>query len=51
MCRKTTSFATALRRAFSKRVEVFGIEVDASRSTPDAKVLHAANVLAQYLDK
>ncbi len=40
----------SLRRAFSKRVDVFGIYVFASRSTPDAKVLHAAHVLAQYLD-
>jgi hypothetical protein len=40
----------SLRRAFSKRVDVFGIGVYASESTPDEKVLHAANVLAQYLD-
>jgi hypothetical protein len=37
----------SLRRVFSKRVEVFGIDVFASRSTPDAKLLHAAGVLGQ----
>ena len=40
----------SLRQAFAKRVMVFGIPVFASRSTPDAKVLHAASVLAEYLD-
>ena len=37
-------------RTFGKRVDVFGIPVYATADTPDAKVLHAANVLAQYLD-
>ena len=37
-------------RVFRKRVNVFGIPVYATANTPDAKVLHAANVLAQYLD-
>ena len=37
-------------RTFGKRVDVFGIPVYATANTPDAKVLHAANVLAQYLD-
>lgn len=35
---------------FSKRVDVFGIPVFATSRTPDSKVLHAAGVLAQYLD-
>ena len=37
-------------RTFGKRVDVFGIPVYATADTPDSKVLHAANVLAQYLD-
>ena len=37
-------------RTFGKRVDVFGIPVYATADTPDTKVLHAANVLAQYLD-
>jgi len=33
-----------------KKVVVFGIPVHATANAPDAKVLHAAGVLAQYLD-
>lgn len=39
-----------LRRAFSKQVIVFGVNILATRDTPTFKVQHAANVLAQYLD-
>jgi len=35
---------------FQKQACVFGIEVYATAKTSDRKVLHAANVLAQYLD-
>ena len=35
---------------FEKKVDVFGIPVHASVNAPDIKVLHAAGVLAQYLD-
>jgi hypothetical protein len=35
---------------FTKCVEVFGLRVLATDSVPDAKVLHTANVLAEYLD-
>jgi len=37
-------------RLFSKRVDVFDINIFATRETPNEKVLHAANILAQYLD-
>ena len=40
----------ALARLFSKQVDVFGIRVLATKDTPDKKVHHAANVMAQYLD-
>ncbi len=35
---------------FPKHVEVFGIHVYATETSPDDKVIHAANVLAEYLD-
>ncbi len=35
---------------FSKRIDVFGIPVYATANAPDAKALHAAGVLAQFLD-
>ncbi len=35
---------------FSKHVDVFGVNIFATSSTPDEKVLHAAAVMAQYLD-
>ena len=35
---------------FSKSVDVFGLRVLATSSVTDAKVLHTANILAEYLD-
>jgi hypothetical protein len=35
---------------FTKQVEVFGIHIYATSTTGDDKILHAANVMAQYLD-
>ena len=37
-------------RLFSKQVEIFGISIFATATTPDSKILHAAGLLAQYLD-
>ena len=37
-------------RVFSRQVDVFGLAVYATAQVPDAKLLHAAGVLAQYLD-
>lgn len=37
-------------RLFSKQVDIFGVVIFATRRTPDEKLLHAAGVLAQYLD-
>ena len=39
-----------LAQFFTKRVEVFGLEILATSDTPDAKISHAAAVVAQYLD-
>ena len=36
--------------SFNKKVIVFGIDLYAVREVEDAKLLHAANVMAQYLD-
>lgn len=35
---------------FSKHVDVFGLNVFATSGVSDSKVLHAANVMAEYLD-
>jgi len=35
---------------FSKHIRVFGIHIFATTDTPDGKLMHAAGVLAQYLD-
>jgi len=36
--------------SFSRKVVVFGIDIYAVVAVEDAKLLHAANVMAQYLD-
>lgn len=38
------------RKSFSKYVNVFGVHIFATSRTPDSKVLHAAVILAEYLD-
>ncbi len=40
----------ALRRYFAKQVDVFGVPIVGSAAIPDSKVIHAAHVMAQYLD-
>lgn len=39
-----------LARFFDKQVAVFGVQIFATANAPDAKVLHAANIMAEYLD-
>lgn len=39
-----------LADGFAKHVDVWGVNIVATAATDDAKVLHAANVMAQYLD-
>ena len=41
---------TILQPFFTKYITVFGINIFATKQTPDHKIIHAANVLAQYLD-
>ena len=35
---------------FTKKIDVFGIQIVATETTPDDKMLHAANVMAEYID-
>ena len=37
-------------QSFTKKVEVFGVKIFAVPSVADANLLHAANLMAQYLD-
>ena len=39
-----------LATVFAKHVDVWGVNIVATAATDDAKVIHAANVMAQYLD-
>jgi len=41
---------TRSRRVFTKQVEVFGLHIYATNTTGDDKLLHAANILAEYID-
>ncbi|MHC4743109.1 MAG: hypothetical protein ACYS8Z_14430, partial [Planctomycetota bacterium] len=40
--------ANAVR--FTKQVDVFGLHIYATNTTGDDKLLHAANILAEYID-
>ena len=40
-----------LESYFSKKVDVFGVLIFATAAAPDEKVLHAAAVMADYLDR
>ncbi|MHC4167414.1 MAG: hypothetical protein ACYSWQ_10690 [Planctomycetota bacterium] len=43
--------ADSPRRArFAKQVEVFGLNIYATNTTGDDKLLHAARILAEYID-
>ncbi len=39
-----------LSEFFSKSLDIFGVTIVATSETPDTKVLHAAHVMAEYLD-
>ena len=41
---------SGLEQVFAKKTSVFGIPIYGTAATPDAAMLHAANVMAQYLD-
>ena len=48
--RPTDGRLKGFSRVFSKQVDVFGLAVYATKKVSDEKLLHAAGVLAQYLD-
>ena len=45
-----TSHSDKGMKSLEKKVEVFGIPIYANKSVDDKRLLHAANVMAQYLD-
>ena len=47
---ETIPVGDPLRPWFRKRVMIFGIEVVATSGVSDVKILHAAAVMAEYLD-
>ncbi|NRB53780.1 MAG: hypothetical protein HRU41_39375 [Saprospiraceae bacterium] len=47
---KITANAEGVLKKFTRKVEVFGIKIFAVPGVADDRLLHAANVLAQYLD-
>jgi len=44
------AYSDAALPSFTRKVEVFGIPIYAVEAVDDIKLLHAANVMAQYLD-
>lgn len=44
------SLSVFRKAGFSKYVSVFGVHIFSTSKTPDTKIMHAANVMAQYLD-
>jgi len=47
---ETSRRGARVEGGFTKQVEVFGIHIYATEKTGDDKILHAASVLAEYLD-
>ncbi|MBT7852995.1 MAG: hypothetical protein HN675_06710, partial [Opitutae bacterium] len=45
-----SSMPSILRSAFSKYINVFGVNVIGTSSVSDSKIIHAATVMAEYLD-
>jgi hypothetical protein len=45
-----SSMPSVLRSAFSKYINVFGVNVIGTSSVSDSKIIHAATVMAEYLD-
>ena len=41
---------SSFEKAFPKIITVFGIRIVATEATPDNTIIHAANVMAEYLD-
>ena len=48
--KKGPNLSSKAKTIFKKRVSVFGINVVATEKVGDLKLLHAAHVMAEYLD-
>ncbi|MBO9489691.1 hypothetical protein J7384_04865 [Endozoicomonas sp. G2_1] len=46
----TPAPVSAVEKAFPKFTSVFGVKLRATTQVPDAKLLHAAKIMAEYLD-
>lgn len=44
------SFPEPIRDTFTKQIDVFGVRVLGTENSPDEKLVHAAKVMAEYLD-
>ena len=49
-CSNVSEQEAKVEVTFTKQVEVFGLYIYATNTTGDAKLLHAANILAEYID-
>jgi len=49
-CSSVSERKTKVAAAFTKQVDVFGLHIYATNTTGDDKLLHAANILAEYID-
>ena len=47
---RSTESAATFDAFFPKEIDVFGVSIRGTSTTPDGKMLHAAHIMAEYLD-